>query len=136
MKKVDVIREEVIKQRKEEDTSNGLEPDKDTYDEVVNKFKLNRNKSYDFLIESFEEYTYVIFLMCRRFLQNKIFPDKFKKQLPTKFERESRDVVKGMDKKIKAATNKFQIGVVAGHRPQEYIFSILFQIGTFVAFLT
>ena len=56
-----------------------MEPDKDTYDEVVNKFKLNRNKSYDFLIESFEEYTYVIFLMCRRFLQSKIFPDKFRK---------------------------------------------------------
>ena len=44
MKKVGAVREEVIKQRKEEDTSNGFEPDKDTYDEIVNKFQLNRKK--------------------------------------------------------------------------------------------
>ena len=46
MKKVAAARDDLNKQRMEEDTTNGFEADKEAFDEVVMKFETNNKRNY------------------------------------------------------------------------------------------
>ena len=55
MKEVCATREELTKQRLKENTNKGFEANKDSFDEVVNKFKSNNKRNWDFLIKVTED---------------------------------------------------------------------------------
>ena len=85
MKEVCVTREELTKQRLKENTNKVFEANKESFDEVVNKFKSNNKRNCDFLIKATEDYKDVVFLMCRRFIERETFPQKFNKQYSSKY---------------------------------------------------
>ena len=135
MMKLVATRKDLNEQRMKEDTTEGFEADKEAFDEVVMKFKTNNKINYDFLVKASDEYKDAVFHMCKRFLKSEVFPKKFqettlhqiwkrkpgtrkedltanryihcKEWLPRTAESM---VVKGMEREIKAATNRFQIG--------------------------
>ena len=115
----------------------------------LDKFKKNNKRSYDFLTKASEEFQNSIFLLCKRIIKEENIPEKFrettlhqiwkkkpgsrkedldanryihcKEYLPRTVEA---IVVSEMEKSITEATSKFQIGGVAGHRPQEHLFCV------------
>ena len=127
----------------------GFEAEKEVFDKVLDKFKKNNKRSYDFLTKASEEFQNSIFLLCKRIIKEENIPEKFrettlhqiwkkkpgsrkedldanryihcKEYLPRTVEA---IVVSEMEKSITEATSKFQIGGVAGHRPQEHLFCV------------
>ena len=77
MKKLAAIQEDLMKQQLEEDTTNGFEVDKDMFNEVLEKFRSNNKRNYDFLIKASEDFQEAVFLMCTRFVETEQFPKKF-----------------------------------------------------------
>ena len=143
------IREELNAERMKEDDGKGDEASKEIFDQVLRKFKANNKRNYDFLMKASDEFKESVFCLCKRIIETESIPKKFrettlhqiwkrkpgtrkedleanryihcKEWLPRTVEAM---VVKEMESAIKAATSKFQIGGVAGHRPQEHIFSV------------
>ena len=134
----------------------GFMADKDVFDTVVDKFKRNNKRNYDFLTKASEEFKDSIFKLSKRIIEKETVPDKFrntilhqiwKKKPGTKKEDLEANrfihckewlprtvesiVVADMEQSIKQATSMFQIGGVAGHRPQEHLFSVKSIIGKY-----
>ena len=122
---------------------------KETFESILNKFKINNNRNSDFLLKSSKEFKKAVFKLCERIINDETIPDNFrdttlhqiwkrkpgtrkedlwanrhihcKEWLPRTVESM---VVQEMLLDIEAATSTFQIGGVAGHRSQEHVFCI------------
>ena len=106
-------------------------------------------RNYDFLIKASDSFKDAIFKLCKRIIEEETVPEKFrettlhqiwKRKPGTKKEDLEANrfihckewlpraveslVVSEMEPNIRNATSKFQIGRVAGHRPQEHLFSL------------
>ena len=149
MQKMFDLREKLIEERMAENVGEGFDPTKEDFEEVLGKFKNNNKRGYDFLIKASEEFQDSVFILCKRIIQSENIPDKFRettlhqiwKRKPgtRKEDLESNRyihckewlartveavVVKAMETEIREATNKFQIGGIPGHRPQEHVFCV------------
>ena len=134
-----------------------IKASKEVYDQVLLKFKANNKRNYDFLMKASEEFKESVFLLCKRIIETESVPRTFrettlhqiwkrkpgtrKEDLEANRYIHCKDwlprtveamVVKEMESEIKAATSRFQIGGVAGHRPQEHIFSVKSLIGKYI----
>ena len=143
------VKVKLHEKRMDNDNRKGFMAEKEVYDNVLYKFKKNIKRNYDFLIKSSESFKDAIFKLCKRIIEDETVPDKFrdttlhqiwkKKQGTKKEDLEANKfihckewlpravesmVVSEMESDIRNATSKFQIGGVAGHRPQEHLFSI------------
>ena len=157
MKKMFEVREKLNEERLSEKDGEGFEATKEVFDEVLAKFKANNKRSHDFLMKASDDFKDSVFLLCKRIIESESVPKKFrestlhqiwkrkpgtrkedleanryihcKEWLPRTVEAM---VVKEMESVIKKATSRFQIGGVAGHRPQEHIFSVKSVIGKYI----
>ena len=150
-----------MKERLHEDRMNtklgeGFTVEKDVFDTVVDKFKRNNKRNYDFLTKGSEEFKESIYKLSKRIIEEESVPDQFrnttlhqiwKKKPGTKKEDLDANrfihckewlprtvesiVVAEMEQSIKQATSMFQIGGIAGHRPQEHLFSVKSIIGKY-----
>ena len=143
------LKEELHKKRMTENLDTGFEVEKEVFENVLNKFKKNGKRSYDFLVKASAKYQEAIFSLCKRIIEKETIPRVFRnttlhqiwKRKPGTVKEDlkanryihSKDwlprtveaiVVKEMDQKINEATSIFQIGGKAGHRPQEHLFCI------------
>ena len=136
-------------------TDKDLEISEEDYDDVIIKFKRKNKRSYDFLIKAGDLYRRSIFKLCRRMLKEESFPDSFfettlqqlwkkkgsrqdlgsyrylhvKRWAPKLVEALT---VKDMKDDIIENGNKFCIGGIPGHRPQEHLISIKCIIGFYI----
>ena len=125
----------------------GFTPNKELFDKVVGKFKKNNKRNYDFLIRTGDKFKEAVFRICRRMLEDEIFPTSFdlttlhqiykgkgkkevlgnsryihsKEWLPRLTEGM---VVEVMKETILKKSSPYQIGGQPGHRAQEHIFSM------------
>ena len=143
------IKHELHKERKNERSDEGFNVKKEAFEKVVDKFKANNKRGYDFLTKASKEYQDAIYCLCKRIIEDETVPDKFrqttlhqiwKKKPGTRKEDLDANryihckeylprtveaiVVAEMEKSISEATSKFQIGGVKGHRPQEHLFCV------------
>ena len=144
------IKQMLHDKRMKENIGKGFEADKEVFDTVIDKFKMNNKRSYDFIVNSSHEFKDSIYKLCKRIIEDETVPVKFrnttlhqiwKRKPGTKKEdlqsnryihcKESylpraveSMVVKEMEPSILAATSIFQIGGVPGHRPQEHLFCL------------
>ena len=143
------MKELLHEQRMKQRLGEGFKAEKDVFNNIIEKFKKNNKRKYDFLIKSSNEYKESIFKLCKRIIEDETIPDNFrnttlhqvwKKKPGTKKEDLDSNryihckdslpcavqgmVVKEMEPNISAATSIYQIGGVAGHRPQEHLFSL------------
>ena len=157
MEKMFEMRKTLNEERLSENVGEGFKASKDVYDQVLAKFKSNNKRSYDFLIRASEEYKDSIFLLCKRIIESESIPDKFRESTLHQIwkrkpgtRKEDLDanryihckdwlprtveamVVKEMEPAIAAATSRFQIGGVQGHRPQEHLFSVKSLVGKYL----
>ena len=139
------LHEERMKERLDE----GFKVEKDAFAKVIEKFKKNNKRNYDFLVKASIEYQEAFYELCKRIIEDESVPESFrettlhqiwKKKPGTR--KEDLDayryihckhylpraveaiVVAEMESSITSATSKFQIGGVAGHRPQEHLFCV------------
>ena len=143
------LKEMLHEERMSESPGEGFTIEKESFEKVLDKFKKNYKRSYDFLIKASKEFQEALFALCRRIIEDETVPDNFrettlhqiwKKKPGTKKEDLEANryihcknylprtveaiVVAEMEPNIAAATSKFQIGGVAGHRPQEHLFCV------------
>ena len=71
MKELAASRDYLNKQRMEEDITRGFSSDKDTFNEVVEKFKSNNKQNYDLQVKASEDYKDAVFMMCQRFFKER-----------------------------------------------------------------
>ena len=127
----------------------GFTAEKEVFDLIIQKYKKNNKRVYDFIVKASVEFQESIFNLCKRIIEDETIPEKFrdttlhqiwkKKPGSRKEDLDSNRyvhcklylsrtvesiVVKEMEPNIKAATSIYQIGGVAGHRPQEHLFSL------------
>ena len=143
------IKEILHEQRMKARLDEGFFAEKEVFNKVLAKFKKNNKRNYDFLIKSSEEFKDAVFNLCKRIIDNETVPEKFrdttlhqiwKRKKGSRKENLASNryvhckeylaktveamVMDEMEPNIVAATSKFQIGGVAGHRPQEHLFSL------------
>ena len=148
-KELSKLKEELHKKRMCEDLDCGFKAEREVFECVLDKFKKNGKRSYDFLIKASVAYKETIFNLCKRIIEKETIPQVFrnttlhqiwKRKPGTKKEDLKANryihckewlprtveaiVVKEMDQHIQKATSIFQIGGKAGHRPQEHLFCV------------
>ena len=149
LEKMFELRENLNERRMAENDGKGFKATKEVFEGVLAKFKANNKRSYDFLIKASQEFKDSVYILCKRIIESESIPDKFRettlhqiwKRKPgtRKEDLESNRyihckewlaktvealVVKAMEPELREATNRFQIGGVSGHRPQEHIFCV------------
>ena len=77
-KKMFDLRDKLNAERMEENLDSGFEATKETFDEVLAKFKVNNKRSYDFLMNADDHFKETIFLLCRRIIEKETIPESFK----------------------------------------------------------
>ena len=135
--------------RMKEKLGQGFIAKKEAFNLILDKFKKNNKRNYDFIVKSSLEYQEAIFKLCKRIIEEETIPEKFrnttlhqvwKKKPGTKKEDLEANrfihckewlpraveslVVAEMELNIAEATSIYQIGGVAGHRPQEHLFCL------------
>ena len=140
---------EIRMSNKEED---GFEVDEDNFEAIIQKFKGKQTKVYDFITKSAKEYIKSLFWICRKFIKQEEFPDKFgetvlhmiwKKKGPAETLKNNRFihmkhpmaracealVFSKCKEDILEKSTVYQIGGQAGHAPEEHIFTLKSLIG-------
>ena len=135
--------------RMKEKLGQGFFAKKEVFDQILDKFRKNNKRNYDFILKSSKEFQESIFKLCKRIIEEETIPEKFrdttlhqvwKKKPGTKKEDLEANrfihckewlpraveslVVAEMELNIAEATSIYQIGGVAGHRPQEHLFCL------------
>ena len=145
--KVNEIRAEVHKKRMESKEVGDFEMTEKDFEDVLKKFKKKDTKSYDFLLKANPKFQNAIFQVCKRFIDNEKFPEKFQKTMlymiskkkgPAEILKNNRFihmkdylartcealVVNRMRSTIFESSSIFQIGGQSGHCPEEHIFTL------------
>ena len=55
----------------------GFTVDEKDFEEVIQRFKSKATKAYDFLTKADENYINAMFLICKKFIDQEEFPDRF-----------------------------------------------------------
>ena len=143
------MKEILHNKRMNENIGEGFMADKEVFEKVLHKFKKNNKRNYDCLLKASEEFKDSVFKLCKRIIEDETVPNKFrnttlhqiwkkkpgtrKEDLDSNRHVHCKDylprtvesmVVNEMEPSISAATSIFQIGGVAGHRPQEHLFCL------------
>ena len=135
------------RERMKESRGKEVVPTKEVFNRVINKFKKNNKRNYDFLIRTGDGFKEAVFRLCKRMLEDEVFPASFdnttlhqiykgkgkreilsnsrfihsKEWLPRTAEGM---VVEVMKEVILSKSSPYQIGGQPGHRPQEHIFTV------------
>ena len=125
----------------------GFEVNKELFNKVIERFRRNNKRNYDFLVRTGEKFKEAVFRLTKRMLEEEVFPVSFdlttlhqiykgkgrkdvlsnsryihsKEWLPRLSEGM---VVESMKKAILMKSSPYQIGGQPGHRAQEHIFSM------------
>ena len=125
----------------------GFTPSKELFKKVILKFKKNDKRNYDFLIRTGERFKEAVFRLCRRMLEEEVFPASFnlttlhqiykgkgrKEVLSNSRYIHSKEwlprlsegmVVEAMKETILKKSSPYQIGGQPGHRAQEHILTM------------
>jgi hypothetical protein len=71
------LKEKLHDERMLDVSGGGFTPSKKLFQKVVLKFKKNNKRNYDFLIRTGERFKEAVFRLCRRMLEEEVFPTSF-----------------------------------------------------------
>ena len=72
------MKEEIHKMRMSKDLDKGFKADKEVYETVLEKFKKNNKRSYDFLLKGSDKYKDTIFSLIKRIIDREAIPRGFR----------------------------------------------------------
>ena len=75
---INSMEEVVHKKRMCEDLNCGFKAEKEVFENVLDKFKKNGKKSYDFLIKASAAYQETVFSLCKRIIEKETIPQVFR----------------------------------------------------------
>ena len=72
------MKEEIHKIIMSKDLDKGFKADKEVYETVLEKFKKNNKRSYDFLLKGSDKYKDTIFSLIKRIIEGEAIPKGFR----------------------------------------------------------
>ena len=72
------LKEDLHNTRMNERLGQGFMAQREVFDQIVEKFRKNNKRNYDFLVKSSEEFKEAIFKLCKRIIEEETIPDKFR----------------------------------------------------------